>query len=316
MQDEIVFSGVDVAKAEFVVATSPAGAQLHLRNERAAIAKWLRSLAPGSFIAMESTGQYHQTLAQLASQAGMRVYVLNARDVHFYAKALGVRGKTDISDAQVIARYLDEHHQRLRPWTPGTQAQQRLLQLLRRRAAVERHLSAVDASLQGVKDLTRQRAALQRYAHKLLATIDQKIQALIDADADMHRRQKQLQTIAGVGPQISAVLTTVLSRIEFANVAAVVAYSGLDPRPNDSGSKRGRRVLTKRGPAVLRKMLWLAAFSASHSKAFGPTYQAIKSKGFSGTEALVILARKLLRVAWAVWRTGQPFEPGKVLPAA
>lgn len=315
MQDEIVFTGIDVAKAELVVAAMPARTQLKLRNERTAIAKWLRSLPLGSALAMESTGRYHQLLAHLAVEAGMTVYVLNARDVYFYAKALGVRGKTDACDAQVIARYLAEHHERLHPWVPGTPAQQSLIEMLRRRATVERHLSAIDDSLQDVAELRRQRAALERHADKLLATIDQKIQALIDSDADMKRRQENLQTITGVGPQISAVLTAVLSRIPFTNVGALVAYSGLDPRPNDSGTKRGRRVLTKRGPAVLRKMLWLAAFSASHSKAFGPVYQAIKSRGFSGTEALVILARKLLRVAWAVWRTGQPFDPAKAQTA-
>jgi transposase len=315
MQHELVFKGVDVAKDELVIATEPAAAQVKLRNERAAITKWLRTLLPGTFIAMESTGRYHQELAQLAIQAGMKVYVLNARDVHFYAKALGKRGKTDASDAQVIARYLGEHHQRLRPWAPGTAAQQRLIEMLRRRAVMERHLSAIDDSLEDVADLARQKAALARYADKLLGTIDEKIQALIASDASMHEKQGQLLTIAGVGPQVSAVLTALLSRVAFANVGALIAYSGLDPRPNDSGIKRGRRSLTKRGPAALRKMLWLAAFSACHSNAFKPLYQSIKSKGFSGTEALVILARKILRVAWAVWRTGQPFDPAKVQPS-
>jgi transposase len=316
MQDELVFKGVDVAKDELVIATLPAAAQMKLRNQSAAITKWLRTLLPGTFIAMESTGRYHHELAQLAVQAGMKVYVLNARDVHFYVKALGKRGKTDASDAQVIARYLGEHHKTLRPWVPGTPIQQRLVEMLRRRAVMERHLSAVDDSLQDVADLARQKAALARYATKLLASIDEKIQALIASDPAMHEKQEQLQTITGVGSQISAVLTALLSRIEFANAGALIAYSGLDPRPNDSGTKRGRRSLTKRGPAALRKMLWLAAFSACHSKAFKPLYLSIKSRGFSGTEALVILARKLLRVAWAVWRTGQPFDASKVQPPA
>jgi transposase len=312
MQDDIVVKGVDVAKAELVIATEPAGVQLKLRNERGAIIRWLRTLAPGTLIAMESTGRYHHSLALLAVQAGMRVYVLNAGDVRFYAKALGKRGKTDTSDAQVIARYLAEHYRHLHPWSPGTPAQQRLNEMLRRRAVIERHLSAIDDSLEDVADLARQKAALERYAEKLLATIDLKIQALIASEPDMHERQKRLQTITGIGPQISALLTALLSRIGFTHVGALIAYSGLDPRPNDSGNKRGRRALTKRGPASLRKMLWLGAFSASHSKAFKPLYESIKSRGFSGTEALVILARKLLRVAWAVWRTGQPFDPAKV----
>jgi transposase len=316
MQDGIVFTGVDVGKEQLVVSTQPTDQQLRLPNTERAIVKWLRTLPPGSLIAMESTGRYHQRLALLAVQAGMKVYVLNARDVHFYAKALGMRGKTDPSDARVIARYLAEHHNRLRPWAPGTPEQRSLIELLRRRAVMERHLSAIGDSLEGVPELARQRASLERYASKLLATIDAKVQALIASDAALLKRQQQLQTISGIGPQISAVLTAVLSRYEFANVRAVIAYSGLDPRPNDSGGKRGRRVLSKRGPAGLRRMLWLAAFSASHSKAFKAVYQSIKSRGLSGTEALVILARKLLRVAWSVWRTGTPFDAAKVQIAA
>lgn len=322
MQDGIVFIGVDVGKAELLVATLPSdkqqpiGEMFRLPNTDGAIGKWLRTLPAGSSIAMESTGRYHQRLALLAIQAGMKVYVLNARDVHFYAKALGMRGKTDPSDARVIARYLAEHNARLRPWEPGTPEQRRLIEMLRRRASVERHLSAIDDSLADVADLARQKVCLARYAGKLLATIDAKIQALIASDAALLERQQLLQTIAGVGPQISAVLAAVLSRNDFANVGALIAYSGLDPRPNDSGRKRGRRVLSKRGPAALRKMIWLAAFSASHSKAFKAVYQSVKSRGFSGTEALVILARKILRVAWAVWRTGTPFDAARIQQAA
>lgn len=308
MQDGIVFTGVDVGKAQLLVSTLPTDKQLRLPNTDSASVRWLRTLPPGSLIAMESTGRYHQRLALLAVQAGMTVYVLNARDVHFYAKALGMRGKTDPSDARVIARYLLEHHEKLRPWNPGTVEQRNLIELL--------HHSAIDDSLQEVRELARQKACLARYANKVLAAIDAKIQALIASDAALLKRQERLQTIVGIGPQISAVLAAVLSRYEFANVRAVIAYSGLDPRPNDSGGKRGRRVLSKRGPAGLRRMLWLAALSASHSKAFSAVYQSIKSRGFSGTQALVILARKMLRVAWSVWRQETPFDPAKVQMAA
>ena len=60
---------------------------------------------------------------------------------------------------------------------------------------------------------------------------------------------------------------------------------------------------------MLRRQLFLAAFAAAHSKALGPLYRAIKDKGFKTTEALIILARKLLRIACAVWRSGTPFDP-------
>lgn len=315
MQDVSLFVGVDVSKAELVIATEPGAGQLTVPNEAKAIARWLRGLNPQACLAMESTGRYHQLLARLALEAGRRVYVINAKDIYFYAKGLGARGKTDASDARVIVRYVQEHQARLRPAALGTPEQSRLSELLRRRATISRHLGAVEESLKDVPDLARLRASLVLQTKRLLASLDAKIQSLIDADPVMRVKREQLLSVPGVGPQVSALLTALLSRIPFANADAVVAYSGLDPRPNDSGLKRGRRTLSKRGPASMRRLMWLAAFSASHSRAFSGVYQAIRSRGFSSTEAVVILARKLLRIAWAIWRTGVPFDLSKVKPA-
>lgn len=103
-----------------------------------------------------------------------------------------------------------------------------------------------------------------------------------------------------------------LRRLPFRNADALVAYSGLDPKPCDSGTKRGKRRLSKRGPGALRHLMYMVAFAGAHSKALGPLYQAIKARGFAPTQALVILARKLLRVAWAVWRSGQAFDPSRL----
>lgn len=110
-------------------------------------------------------------------------------------------------------------------------------------------------------------------------------------------------------------LAALRSRIPFANADALVAYSGLDPRPNDSGRKRGIRRLSKRGPPEFRRQMYLAGFSAARSKVLKPLYQHLRTRGFAPTQAFVILGRKLLRVAWAVWRTQKPFHPALLAPA-
>lgn len=125
----------------------------------------------------------------------------------------------------------------------------------------------------------------------------------------MRVQRRLLQSIVGVGPQSSALLASVLAQVEFASADALVAYSGLDPRACDSGSSRGRRRLSKRGQPALRRQMYLAAMSACHTKTFEGTYQALRQRGLKTTEALVVLARKLLRIAFAVWRSGKPFDP-------
>ena len=91
MQELQVFVGVDVAKAELVVARHGQTGSRTIPNQAQAISAWLRELPDGACLAMESTGRHHQMLASLAQAAGLQVFVLNARDVHFYAKALGAR---------------------------------------------------------------------------------------------------------------------------------------------------------------------------------------------------------------------------------
>ena len=314
MQEPTLFIGVDVSKAELVIAMEPERRALSIANDTASITNWLREVPAHALIAMESTGRYHGLLALLASQAGLKVYVLNARDVFFYARALGTRAKTDGVDAGVIARYLAEHHARLHPWQPGSALQQRLQELLERRAQVARHRSALRQVFTGVETQGIETAGLHAAFDALLQSIDKHVAALIASDAQIARGCKRLRTITGIGPQTSALLGALLSRFEFANADALVAYSGLDPRPNDSGTKRGRRRLSKKGPPLLRRQMYLAGFAASHSKALKPLYQSIRAKGFATTEALVILGRKLLRVAFAVWKGDAVFDPARLMP--
>ena len=112
------FIGVDVAKAEVVVCCHGSAATTPLPNTPQALRAWLKTLRPGSRIGLESTGSYHETLARLAHRAGMVVYLLNPKDVRYYARSVGERAKTDRVDARILARYIAREHEALHPWQP------------------------------------------------------------------------------------------------------------------------------------------------------------------------------------------------------
>jgi transposase len=314
MQETRLCIGVDVSKAELIISFNDALRARNVANDAASITAWLREVPQGSFMAMESTGRYHGLLAQLAYQAGMRVYVLNARDVHFYAKALGTRAKTDSVDARLIARYLVQHHEQLHAWQPANRLQQRLHDLLTRRAQLAAQRSAVRQVVSGVDASDIDVSGLYQAFDSLLKAMDARVQELIASDEQLAAGCRRLCTITGIGPQTSALLATLLSRLTFVNADALVAYCGLDPRPNDSGTRHGRRRLSKRGPALLRRQVYLAGFSASRSHALKPLYLALRAKGFASTPAFIILGRKLLRAAFAVWRGTQSFDPTRLFP--
>jgi transposase len=310
-----VIVGVDVAKLSLVIAVVDQPSEVRtVDNSSSAIAAWLAELPAGSVVAMEATGPCHGLLAHMAHAAGMRVYVLNARDVHFYTKALSARAKTDRLDAVVIARYAAEHHRRLHAWQPGSAVAQQLHALLQRRACVTRLRVSLRQTLTDVASLNAAAGQLDDQFESFFEQLDAQLQALAASDARLAGGVVRLRTITGFGPQASIGLGALLSRIEFANADALVAFSGLDPRPCDSGQHRGRRRLSKRGPAWLRRQMYLVAFAASHSKALKPLYESIKAHGFAPTQALVILARKLLRVAFAVWNGQTMFDAQRLQP--
>ncbi len=93
--------GADIGSVEIMLARADASPPVTtIGNEKKAIDRWLKTLPPGSMIGMEATGCYHQCLADRAAALGFTVYVLNPKDVAYYAKALGQRGKTDRLDAR------------------------------------------------------------------------------------------------------------------------------------------------------------------------------------------------------------------------
>ena len=132
------------------------------------------------------------------------------------------------------------------------------------------------------------------------------------ADESLEKKRATLQTITGIGLLNSLALTHRFDRTPFANSDAVVAAYGLDPRPKDSGKMVGKRCLTKQGNAEDRRLIYLVAQSAVKTKVFKPVYLALRARGLATTEAIVIVARKLLRIAFAVWTSNKPFDPTKV----
>ena len=294
------FIGVDVAKREIVAAILGEPGVRVVANEARALAAWLSGLPRGACLGLESTGTYHRRLAELAHARGLVVYLLNPNDVRHYARALGRRAKTDRVDAELIARYLAQERALLHPWAAPSAAQLRISQLLKRRAKLVQATKSLRASLAEFEGLQSERQALFAQLGVLQSAMERELAVAVTSLPEGAERLAQLCSIPGIGPLSGAALTELFSRVRFVRSDAAVAYTGLDPRPRDSGQFRGRRRLSKRGPAELRCLLFTAAMSASRTAAWRPYYERQRAKGLPATAALVALARKLMRVAYAL----------------
>lgn len=301
--------GADV-DSRYLVVTCAAHcfAPQRIANERGAIRRWLRGVPRGSRLGMEASGGYHELLADLAHAAGLQVFVLNARDVRRYAQGVGRRGKTDRVDAEVIARYVAREQVELRAYTPPSKEQRALSRLIKRRAKLVAIKGALTQSLRGLPGV---RQELQQVTTRLERLIDQ-VEALMHRSLQQlpaaHQAAQQIATIPGFGPLGSTCLGHAFTRLPYANSDAVIAQTGFDPRPDDSGKKHGRRRLSKRGPGEQRRLLFNCAMSAAKTKLWRPYYLAQRAKGLSSTAAIVILARKMVRVAFALVKHNAPFD--------
>lgn len=305
--------GVDVAKDAVVVACAVQSFPFHsIANQRAPLLAWLKSLPAGSRIGLESTGGYHELLADLAHAQGHTVFLLNPLDTRHYARAMGNRAKTDRVDAELIARLIAQEHAHLRPYTPPTPDQRRLDRLLKRRAKLTSIKGALGLTMRNLDGFAAELKAVMSGLDALVARIDAAVSAITARSPQYAETQQRLQTIVGVGPLVGAALTNTLERVPFRNADALVAFIGYDPRANDSGHKTGRRRLSKRGPGELRRLLFNAAMSAAKTKTWKPIYEHYRAEGWSTTASLVIIARKIARAAWSIHHYHTTFNPARI----
>lgn len=300
--------GVDVAKAEIVVYREDHKTLQVVVNDRETLGRWLKTLPVQSSIALEATSTYHLDTAELAHEMGHQVYLVDAYRLSHYRESIGQRAKTDPCDARLLARYLDSEQHRLRIWSPPPQAYKVLKSLLHRRAELINMRVGMTLSWSS-EPLLKDELARQLKSLKVSEQAIQKLLHKVSKEAGITENIKRCKAIEGIGDLTATGLATAFMRGEFANGDAFIAFLGMDLRPKDSGKKNGTRRLSKKGDSELRRLAHNAAMAASRSTTWKPFYESYLARGLAKTQALVILARKLCRVAFALMKNQSEYQP-------
>ncbi len=277
-----VFLGIDISKATFAAAA-------HKDAE----------------LLMEATGSYYFLLADMAFSMGISVFVVNPRFAKRYREFCSPRAKTDRVDATALARMLERERDDLRAYRPLPPSVRIMISMLRRRHRVIQGKQKIVMSLGSEPAFKKDVKAITARLDAMLKGMEQKIEEL----AKELPGYKNLMSIKGIGLLSAASLIGCFERGEFKTADALVAYLGLDTKACDSSQKKGKRRLSKAGDACTRGILYMAAKSASQTAEFRDYYQSLKSRGLKATEALVVLMRKLVRIAWALYTYNRTFEP-------
>ena len=86
-KNEVV--GIDVSKATLDVAVLSSGEAMQFANDASGIEELAMKVAAADLVVMEATGGYETAVATALVGAGLRVAVVNPRQIRDFAKASG-----------------------------------------------------------------------------------------------------------------------------------------------------------------------------------------------------------------------------------
>jgi len=303
-----MFVGIDVAKAELVVAVHPGDARWTVANDERGVrtlVERLRETAP-TLIVLEATGGYELLCAAALAAGELPAVVANPRQVRDFARATGQLAKTDRLDADILARFAEQVRPAIR--TMPTAEAQELGALLTRRRQILDMLGAERNRLGQVfgkgkrlvkKSLKTHIAFLERE----LRNADRDLDDAVRRSPLWREQDDLLQSVPGVGPVLSRTLLADLPELGRLSRREIAKLVGVAPLSHDSGTFRGRRFVHG-GRAAVRGVLYMSALVAAHrNPVIRAFYLRLVAAGKPRKLALVACMRKLLTILNVMVRT-------------
>ena len=290
-----VFVGIDVSKARLDIAVRPAGTIRSVPHDEAGLAtvvEQLRQMQP-TLVVLEATGGLEVVLSGALAAAGVRVVVVNPRQVRDFAKATGRLAKTDALDAQVLAQFADAVRPAVRP-LPEASTQELAALLARRRQLVEMLTAEKNRLGRAPRRIDRDIRTHIAWLERQVAQLDTDLTRAIHASPIWREKDEWLQSMPGVGPVLATTLLASLPELGTLNRRQIAALVGVAPLNRESGRWRGKRIVWG-GRTAVRAVLYMGALvAARHNPVLKAFYQRLRQAGKAPKVALTACMRKLL----------------------
>ena len=335
---EVTTLGIDLGKSVFhVVGLTAAGRPaLQRRVTRSQLATLMANLPP-CLVGLEAcTGAHH--MARQLEAHGHTVRLLPPQYVRPYVKT----SKNDFRDAEAIAEAVGRGTMRFVPLKSIAQLDLQALHRVRERLVG--HRTAIINQIRGFLldhglPLRPGRLALRGELRRLLGADDARLSACLTQilrrlSAEWHRLEddidqvtgdiaahaaadpacRRLVAIPGLGPlSATAIVAAIGNGQAFAKGRDFGAWLGLVPRQHSTGGKPRLLGVSKQGNTYLRRLLVLGAQAVRRSKIrahqrFGPWLGRLELRVHRNV-AVVALANKRARIAWAVLAKNAPYRP-------
>ncbi|MCX6807872.1 MAG: IS110 family transposase [Patescibacteria group bacterium] len=324
MQEEVKAIGIDVSKAKLdvcLIVGKHEYCHFQVSNTRAGINTAIRKFKgyEGKII-MESTGRYHLLSALLLSKSGLDVRVINPLLAKKHSTGNIRKNKTDKADAQTLANMA-----LLEPKLPDKFLNEKddigIRQKIGLISSLEHQLQSLKAMLKDYTEFQEQLDLTESAAEKKIKEtikdlskakreLEEEIEMSVANNNDNYVSRKQILTsIPGVSNFLATLLLQMLDTNNCNSNKQWIAFTGMDVALKQSGQWVGKGRLSKRGNAYLRKRLFSGAWGAiMNNKLFRMIYDELRSKGRRYREAVVIIARKILRIAFTLLKKEMFFD--------
>jgi transposase len=282
---------------------------------------------------VEATASY-EWLVEVIEPLAQRVVLAHPGKLRVIAESTR---KTDKLDAQVLAEFLALNL--IPPAYRPTARQREHRVLVRHRAQVSQQCSRIKCQirrllsnynadrrdvftaagaeyLQELKLSAADRFVLEQYLSNLsyqkknLEAAKQELRRFAAQGPEKDREVRAvLRSAPGVGEVVSEVVMAEIGDVKrFASAKQVAAYAGLVPGRRESAGKGKDLGITKEGSRILRWALVESAWqSIRYSLKWEKIYERLKKKR-GAKKAIIAVARRLLCVLVALWKTGKAYE--------
>jgi transposase len=268
-------------------------------------------------ITLEATGVYYENCALFLFKAGFDVSVVLPNNAKNYMKGVGLKTKNDKIDAAGLARMGAE--QCLELWQPMDEFFFTLRALTRHHQSLQELKTNVNNQLHADLHSIYSSRTVIKHLKKLIAGIEKQLE---EVEQEIHRHlysheetaQKidHIIAIKGLGYMtVAAILAETNGFALFRSIPQLVSYAGYDIVERQSGDRKGKTRISKKGNSHIRRAMHLPAFNMVRYDVgdFKPFFERILKKHNQKMKAYVAVQKKLLVLIYTLWKKGEVFKP-------
>lgn len=154
----------------------------------------------------------------------------------------------------------------------------------------------------------RQIASLERIKERL----QQRVEQIVLEDTVLKAKFEQICKITGLGIQTLAVIVAETNGFAgFQSISQLVSYAGYDVVENQSGKRKGKTRISKKGNSHIRCALFFPAFNVVkyQVRPFSDLFQRVFERRKIKMKAYTAVQKKLLEIIYVLWKKEQSFDP-------